>query len=448
MQNLGVARGYSSDVTRKRIDRARQVLGQLATTPVPRISRNAAKPLSAPPPKPELPRKPSRTPTLPKSLCEQAWEPMDLRGYTGNAQRSMIAELGKAHRAGMAAKALSAESSLQDVAAYGAANMPGRTGTDLERMLEILRLCEDGNWRAFLRALRAAGISLHEDPSGRLFSETDGAPPSSITREWAWSRELALTPEGRKSFSRAIDQLDSLRVVENLLPLLPAERIGPLQSSPLHPGRRHQHAQYPLPRTIEAEAEALGLDPDGQDWFDLMSGLHSLHGAARNAGLLEERDIDCATLLGSPMLDALKRTGVISDGALNTARRRTVALRPDETRTTPADRWRKLMAEIRTRGLHRPNAAGAARIPGDYAVRREALADGLGPEGVSSQWAMSILARIGQDRGKRSTFRQGLRFLTEMRCNSDIPPDLLPPAPLDDEFLAVRRGGRHAAPRH
>jgi len=183
-------------------------------------------------------------------------------------------------------------------------------------------------------------------------------------------------------------------------------------SSALRSNKCHQLACYPLPRQIESDAAALGLDPDGVDCFEIMAGLHSLFQAARNAGVVQSDEaVTCADLLCSATIGAITRSDVLSPDAIRTARNRTKALQPDERYATPKHRWRTLPTQVRMTAEHKPQQDGSGeRIPGVYIVSNEALEDDLGLEALTALWGRSALARVNDDRTRWSSLRQGLRL--------------------------------------
>jgi hypothetical protein len=440
MHLLGHERGLSRRTVDAYIEEAKRLWARQATRPVPaRLPKTIRTPRPTETAKPNRVRAPSRVPALPAALCAEVHEMLDLCGYRRNAKRAMLARLGKGYTAGLEAKAFLDDATLEQVVSYMARHMAGHARTDGQQMSEVIGMCSHPGYRDFLAALRRAGISKTDDPAARLYRKTRSErPPSTITREWAWAHERSLAPDPRKTFSKAIDQLDALHAHETLVPLLPAERIGPLQASALRRGKRHQHARYPLPRRIEAEAAALDLDPDGMARFELIAGLHTLYDAARTAGEFQPgQEIGCAELLCSARLDAIARADVVSQAALSMARRRTSVLRPDERYATPGDRWRTLHAQVKAASRHNPRPDGTGeRIPGFYAVRRAALDDGLGPEALTSCWAHGVLAHFEGDRAKRSGFRSGLRLLQAWRVVPDIEAGLVPPECFADDLIA------------
>ena len=440
MHVLGHERGLSRRTVDAYIEETKRLWARQATRPVPaRLPKKICTPRPPKTAKPSCARAPSRVPALPAALCAEVHEMLDLCGYTINAKRAMLATLGTGYTAGLEAKAFLDDATLEQVVSYMARHMAGHARTDAQRMSEVIGMCSHPGYRDFLAALRRAGIRKVDDPSARLYRETRGErSPSAITREWAWAHERALAPDPRKTFSKAIDQLDALHAYETLVPRLPVERIGPLQASVLRRGKRQQHARYPLPRRIEAEVAALDLDPDGTACFEVIAGLHTLYNAARTAGHFQPgQDIGCAELLCSARLDAITRADVVSQTALSTACRRISVLRPDERYITPEERWRTLHAQVKAAGKHNPRPDGTGeRIPGLYAVRRAALDDGLGPEALTSGWAHGVLAYLGDDRVKRSGFRSGLRLLQAWRAVPDIEAGLLPAECFADELIA------------
>ena len=440
MHGLGRERGLSRRTVDSYIEDAKRILARRATRPAPaRLPKTIRVPRPAETVKPERIRAPSRVPTLPAALCADVQEMLDLCGYTPNATRAMLATLGTGYSTGIEAGELRDDATLDRVVSYAAQHMAGRIPTDAQRMSEVVGMCGHPEYRDFLAALRKSGIPKTDNPAARLYRETRGEkPPSAITRDWAWAHERTLAPDPRKTFSKAIDQLDALQAHESLMSVLPAERIGPLQASTLRRGKRHQHARYPLPRRVEAEAAALGLNPDGTACFELIAGLHTLYDAARNAGqFLPGQDIGCAELLCSATLDAIAEADVVGQAAFSTARSRTGVLRADERYATPGNRWRTLRAQVKAAGKHNPRPDGTGeRIPGFYAVRRAALEDGLGPEALTSCWVHDVLARFGEDRAKRCSFRRGLRLLQAWRAVPAIEDGLLPSEPFADDLIA------------
>lgn len=440
MHELGHGRGLSPRTVDAYIEEAKRLWARQATRPVParlpKTIRTRRPPETV---NPKRVRAPSRVPALPAALRAEVHEMLDLCGYTRNAKRAMLATLGTGYTTGIDAGAFPDDATLEQVVSYAARHMSGRVRTDARRMSDVIGMCGHPDYRDFLAALRRAGISKTDDPAARLYRETRGErSPSAITREWAWAHERTLAPDPRRTFSKAIDQLDALHAHETLVPLLPAERIGPLQASALRRGKRHGHARYPLPRRVQAEVFALDLDPDGTACFEVIAGLHTLYDAARTAGHFQPgQDIGCAELLCSASRDAIALADIVSQAALSTAHRRTSVLRPDERYATPGDRWRTLRAQVKAAGKHNPRPDGTGeRIPGFYAVQRAALDDGLGPEALTSFWAHGVLARLGDDRAKRSGFRSGLRLLQAWRSVPDIEARLLPAESFAEDLIA------------